>query len=87
MLLKPQINIQLKAGYEADKIYAEFEALDNYYIDIEEWQSRTDLDILDFSDPVDGPPSTPVWDAAVKATSNLLDLYKALMYPIPLIFH
>lgn len=78
-----RINIQLKEGYEADKIYAEWEALDNYYIDIEEWQSLTGDDILQFTNPVDGPSSDAVWDAAVKATSNLLDVYKALGLPIP----
>ena len=45
-----QINIQLKAGYESDKIYAEFEALDNYYNDIEAWQTATGRDIAGFSD-------------------------------------
>ena len=68
---------------KSDKIYAEFEALDNYYIDIEEWQTRTDLDILDFSTLTTGPPSDAVWDAAVKATSNILDLYRRLGFQSP----
>ena len=80
-----KINITRKAGYESDKILAEQGATDDYYAALEAWQTNWGTDITSMStyqDP-DGAPVDPVWSAAVRAVSNVFDLYRSYGISIP----